>query len=71
MAHSKTAPSLADAIQDLSPEPMTDCDAAEASRNLLGFFEVLMTIKREQQEKGNAPCKSPKSTFHLSNPAMG
>jgi hypothetical protein len=71
MAYKKPVPSLAQAIQGLSPELIDDCDAAEASRNLLGFFEVLMTIKREQQEKGNASCESLKPTSVLSNPATG
>lgn len=47
-----TANNLADAIKRFAPQPLTDSDAIDGARNLAGFFELLIKIKRENQKQG-------------------
>lgn len=39
---------LQDAIRNLYPEPITDPQAEEAARNLVGFVSLLIEIDKEQ-----------------------
>lgn len=48
--------SLTKSIKSLYKAPITDAEAREAASNLLGFFDLLVEIDREQPRKHPTPA---------------
>lgn len=56
-------PTLAETIKYSYDEPLSDAEAQEASRNLVGFFSLLLEI--DQQQKQGRNDASHGSQHHL------
>lgn len=56
-------PTLTETIKYAYDEPLSDVEAQDASRNLVGFFSLLLEI--DQQQKQGRNDASQRSQHHL------